>query len=308
MNKPSLTIFANFHINNAERLQRMKDSLDSFLKINPNQYVINIRGKFKHKAGKFLQKRLDKKLEVSYFNNKRGWFYDSRYISKKITSKYIFFWLEDHLLISTPKIFKNCLMEMDKYKADQLQYSLLHNQMRKTWAILPSYKVGKYLTIFNLNSDGCLKMKNKLKRYFYAISCEQIFEKNFFLKVHFSKKPFLKRWPRHLPFDFEKKSADKISSDIRFALPHNELFAAIDDDHANPGYSLISRKKYPNRISRSDFKKLEFGTTKQSCILWNCNKFIHLLKNNRFLKNYINNTLYFIKRVFYTINLYGNKK
>ena len=305
---PSLTVFANFCINNQERLQRMKDSLNSFLKINPDQYIINVRGKFRFSAGKFLKQKLNKKLDLSYLHSNRGWFYDAQHISKKINSKYVFFWIEDHLLITSPKIFRNCLIEMEKYKVDQLQYSFLHNRTRKKWAVLPAHKIGKYIKIFNFNFEGYLKMKNKFKKDFYTISCLQIFEKNFFLKVLFSKKPFLKRWPRHLPFDFEKKSADKISSDIRFALPHNELFAAIDDDHANPGYSLISRKKYPNRISRSDFKKLEFGTTKQSCILWNCNKFIHLLKNNRFLKNYINNTLYFIKRVFYTINLYGNKK
>jgi hypothetical protein len=305
---PSLTVFANFCINNQERLQRMKDSLNSFLKINPDQYIINVRGKLRLSVGKFLKQKLNKKLDLSYINSNRGWLYDSQHISKKINSKYVFFWIEDHLLISSPKIFRNCLIEMEKYKVDQLQYSFLHNRTRKTWAILPTHKIGKYIKIFNYNFATYLKMKNKLKKDFYTISCLQIFEKNFFLKVLFSKKPFLKRWPRHLPFDFEKKSSDKISANICLALPHYELFAPIDDDHDVPGYSLISRKKYPNRISRRDLKKLEFSTIKQTCIFWNCNKFIHLLKNNRFLKNYINNTLYFIRRVFYTINLYKNKK
>ena len=91
MNQTSLTIFANFHIDNLERFQRMKDSFNSFLKINPDQFVINIRGKFKHDAGKFLKKKLNKKLKLFYLNNKRGWFYDSMIIYKKITSKYVFF-------------------------------------------------------------------------------------------------------------------------------------------------------------------------------------------------------------------------
>ena len=70
----------------------------------------------------------------------------------------------------------------------------------------------------------------------------------------FSNKPLLKRWPRHLPFDFEKKSNDKAVKSIMHALSNQELFASIDDDHGEPGYSLISRNLYPNRISRVKLK------------------------------------------------------
>ena len=91
MNEALLTVFANFHIDNLERLQRMKDSFNSFVKVNPNQYVINIRGKYKYKAGKFLKKKLNKKLQLTYLNSRKGWFNDSRYIAKKITSRYVFF-------------------------------------------------------------------------------------------------------------------------------------------------------------------------------------------------------------------------
>jgi hypothetical protein len=180
--------------------------------------------------------------------------------------------------------------------------------MRNTWAIPPKYKKGEYISIINLNSKTCSMIKNQIKEDFYVISSVCIFEKNFFLKVLFSKKPYLKRWPRHLPFDFEKKTVDKISSNILLAVPHKELFAVIDDDHENPGYSLISRKKYPNRISRNDLKKLEFENKKQSYVLNNNTKFLNFFKKNIFLKKLIIITLYFIKRVFYTLNIYGNKK
>ena len=84
-----------------------------------------------------------------------------------------------------------------------------------------------------------------------------IFEKIFFKNL-FSSKPYLKRWPRKYPFDFEKYVTDKIVNEFKFALPKNELFACIDDDLGEDGYSLISRGLYPNRIKRSDLKKLEF--------------------------------------------------
>jgi hypothetical protein len=298
MNIPSLTVFANFHINNQERLQRMKDSLNSFLKINPDQYIVNIRGKYRFSAGKHLKKKLNKKLDLSYLHSNRGWSYDSQRISKKINSKYVFFWIEDHLLISSPKIFINCLIEMEKYKADHLLYSFLHDQMRQTFSILPAYKIGKYIKILNLNSDSCSRMNNKFKKDFYIVSCTQIFERKLFLKILFSNKPLLKRWPRHLPFDFEKKSKDKVVLNTYFAIPHHELFVPIDDDHGNPGYSLISRKKYPNRISRENLKKLEFDYKR---------KYNYFLNLNGFFKKYVN-ILYLLRRFFYTINLYGNKK
>ena len=308
MKEGLLTVFANFNIDNLERLQRMKDSFNSFNKVKPDQYIINIRGKFKHKAGKFLKQKVGKKLELTYLNSRRGWFHDSRIISKKIISKFVFFWIEDHLLISSPDTLKKCIKEMDLYKVDQLQYSLLHDEMRKTWSIPPSHKEGKYIKIINLNSNNCNKIKNKLKKDFYPISTLHIFEKNFFFKVLFSNKPYLKRWPRHLPFDFEKKSVDKISSNISLAIPHKELFVVIDDDHENPGYSLISRKKYPNRISRNNLMDLEFNKIKKSSSS-SINRIIkNFINKNQLLNNILIKFIYLIKRIFYTLNLYGNKK
>ena len=58
--KPSLAIFTNFLIDNDERLQRMKDSFYSFKDIKAKEWVINIRGSLKHKAGNFLRKELIK--------------------------------------------------------------------------------------------------------------------------------------------------------------------------------------------------------------------------------------------------------
>ncbi len=46
----SLTIFANFRINDSEVLQRMKDSFLSFKDIDSKQWLINVRGKYKLQA------------------------------------------------------------------------------------------------------------------------------------------------------------------------------------------------------------------------------------------------------------------
>ena len=62
---------------------------------------------------------------------------------------------------------------------------------------------------------------------------------------------------KYLPFDFEKQSKDCFLPTMLTALPTKELFAAIDDNH-NP-ISLISRCKYPNRVSREEFNHLSMG-------------------------------------------------
>ena len=51
----SLSIFANFFIDSEERLQQMKDSFLSFKSINAQQWVINIRGKYKTEVRAFLE-------------------------------------------------------------------------------------------------------------------------------------------------------------------------------------------------------------------------------------------------------------
>ena len=87
----SLCIFANFFIDNEERLQRMKDSFNSFKDINPEEWRINIRGRFKMEAGHFLQKELGEQLNLNYIETKKGWFHDSFSFMKDVKSDFIFF-------------------------------------------------------------------------------------------------------------------------------------------------------------------------------------------------------------------------
>lgn len=300
MDRPSLAIFANFFIDNAERLQRMKDSFHSFKNSNPNQWVINIRGKLKYQAGEFLKKEIGKKIDLSYLQSGRGWFCDSKIISRKIFANYILFWVEDHILISKPEVLNNCIAEMSEFKVDQLWYSFLTKEIKARFNILKLYKKGKYITVTKLDLDGCSKIRNKLNNDFYTVSAVSIMNRDFFMKVLSSYKPFLKRWPRHLPFDFEKKSSDKISPIIWHSLPNQELFVAIDDDRDEIGYSLISRGLYPNRIYRNYLKVIEYK-----------NLYIWKIK----IKNFFSGkyTIYFLlgfrylNRLINTINLFFNK-
>ncbi len=213
MKQPSLAIFANFFIDNEERLQRMKDSFNSFKEAEPNQWVINIRGSLKHEAGNFLKEELGEKLNLFYLQSGRGWFYDSNTIASKINSNYVLFWVEDHILINSPNTLNNCIAEMNKFNVDQLLYSFLISDIKKNFAIVEPYKSGEYIKVLKLDSEICLKTR-KLFGEFYTVSCPTIMSKNFFTKILLSRKPYLKRWPRNVPFDFEKLSKDNIAKVI----------------------------------------------------------------------------------------------
>ena len=252
-----LCIFANFFIDNDERFNRMKDSFLSFKDIDPDQWVVNIRGTLKFQAANFLKKELGNKIKIFHLQSNRGWSYDSRVISKFIKSKHIFFWVEDHILINDIFYLKNCLLEMKNFKVDQMWYTFLTNEIKERFGILPVYKKGKYITVTKIDDDAKVKLFNIFKKNFYTISMVSIMEKNFFLKNIFSPKPYLKRWPRNLPFDFEKKSTDNVFSSIIHAMPNKELFVSIDDDRGEDGYSLISRGLYKSSISREALKKKE---------------------------------------------------
>ena len=287
-----LTIFANFFIDSEERFQRMKDSFYSFYSINPNQWVINVRGKYKYQVADFLKNEVNVNLEISFLDSFKGWMHDSRNISKKIISNYVFFWVEDNILVNEIDFFYNCVLEMQKFTVDVMLYTFFTKNTKKVREIAPVISNGNYIIVKKNDKEliNIIKKKNGIN--FFVIGMPSIFEKNFFLKNLFSSKPYLKRWPRKYPFDFEKYVTDKIVNEFKFALPKNELFACIDDDLGEDGYSLISRGLYPNRIKRSDLKKLEF-------------KYYLLIK--KMTSIFPKKLIKFFARVFYTINIFYNK-
>jgi hypothetical protein len=262
--------------------------------------VINIRGQLKYQAGEFLKNEIGKKLELFYLQSRRGWFHDSKIILNKMHANYILFWIEDHILISSPEILNNCIIEMSEFNVDQLWYSFLTKEIKARFNILKTHKKGRFITVTKLDYESCSKIRNKLKNDFYTVSAVSIINKNFFMKVLTSHKPYLKRWPRHLPFDFEKKSSDKISPIIWHSLPNQELFVAIDDDRDEIGYSLISRGLYPNRIDKNYLKTLEYK-----------NSYIWKKKIKKFFSGKC--TKYFLlmfrymNRIYNTFNLFFNK-
>jgi hypothetical protein len=261
MSTPSLAIFANFRIDNEERYQRMKSSFMSFKDINAQKWVINVRGTYKLKTILFLREQLGELLYPHLLESGKGWFYDTRQIIIQIDTDYVFFWIEDHINLVPVARYDNLLIEMEKHGVDHLMYSWYHERIHQYLSYL-NYDESENLKIYKFNEDNVKLIKDKIDGKYYIISATSILDNEYFKKIINSNHPKIKRWPKETPFDFEK-----ISTDVEFlpfvnALCKYELFASIDDDHGEKGYSLISRGLYENTMSRSKIKSVEYPNTK----------------------------------------------
>ncbi len=240
----------------------MRDSFFSFRDVNPKEWRVNIRGRLKAEAGDFLRSQIGEKLSLFFLESSRGWFHDSRAVMKEASSQYVFFWIEDHICLTGGAVLREVISEMKRLHVDYLPYSFLHDDTRSRYEHIGDPTCEKLICAWFLGDEAIAHIKKNIGHDFYIISAASIMGSSFFTKILNSKKPTLRRWPKSLPFDFEKKSNDRAVKNFVCALPKPELFAAIDDDHGVPGYSLISRGCYPERVTRDKLKSMEFATSK----------------------------------------------
>ena len=209
-----ISVFANFFIDDSERLKKLQYSFFSFKGVKIKNWVINIRGRYKKNAETFLKKNIDnKKIKLFFIESESGWIEDSLKISKYLKSQYVFYWIEDHICIGGYKFFNNVIKSLYKHKIDYLPYS---------W-----FFFGKNIKSFNsktLNSSSeffykdyykndhlerlNLVERNKLIADIYIISCCSIMNKKIFVKLLSTKDRIFLKWNKFLPFNFEKDQYD----------------------------------------------------------------------------------------------------
>lgn len=125
--------------------------------------------------------------------------------------------------------------------------------------MFPKIADGKHIEVAKFDKISTSNFRDKKLSNFYIISAVSIFKKKNFT-VLMSNRPYLKCWPKHLPFHFEKKVKDCVANVIRYAIPKYEIFSVIDEGVDIPGYSLISRDQYPNHFTMEQLKDIEFNT------------------------------------------------
>ncbi len=245
---PTLTIFANFRIDSDERFQRMVDSFHSIANIGASEWVVNARGLHAEKTLSFLREQIGDKLVTFSLESPQGWFNDTRQMLHSITGDYVLFWLEDHLNIAPTEVYGDLLQEMHAGGADYLEYSWWHSgKLLKPYKAIPKTE-GARCSIFTLTKRDFNEIEKDYN--IFIISMAGVFSNSLFKKIINKTSLFLRPYPKQTPFNFEKGGGCKSWLPIRMALPKQELFANIDDDHSDPGYSLQSRGLYPTRERR----------------------------------------------------------
>ena len=249
----SLTIFANFFIDTLERLHRMKDSYQSFCGISPNEWVVNIRGRFAADASLYLQESIQDRLYLFEYDSPEGWFHDSRRMLSHISGGITLFWLEDHLNLAPLAVLKNCILEMESENIDIMMYSFWWDGALRDRYRSIQLNTGHYIDWFTLTvfENNLIQMDNA-EGVFIIPACS-LFKSQLFKDIVLTDDPVPPRWPVKTPFDFEKAPHDIHWLPLRVGLPKQELFSSIDDDHVHPGSCLISRGIYPKREERSSY-------------------------------------------------------
>ena len=252
-----LSVFANFRIDSHERYLRMCDSFHSFKESNINRWVINVRGSFKEQAVDFLKREiLAERLYIFTLESSTGWAHDSAQMLNHIPGPYVLFWIEDHILMASPKKLDAVVADMQLTDAAYLEYSWFGGG-----ALIKGFEGCNLKPYANVYSCYFDKISNNLRQAYYRqnygdgvyiISVASIFEKSLFCKLITKRKPLYRRWSKYTPFNFEKRWDDTAWLPLKIAVPKQELFACIDDDNLYPGDSLVARGMYPLRVPRED--------------------------------------------------------
>lgn len=253
------TVFANFFIDTEERFLRLKDSFFSFKDANINEWIINIRGQYKERVKEFLKNNIKKKLKIFFLESQDGWIEDSIKITQNIETKIIFIWIEDHICVQPFSKINQIVKEMEENEIDHLVYSFFHKGGFLKPLEVINFKKTQNISYFLYNKEN----HNKIKEWFglkksipnYLITVVSFMSLDLFKKNLYNSKS-KKKYNKMIPFNFEKNFFEDSILPFNNGILNEELFVSIDDDHGEEGYSLISRRKYPCRVSKKELDQI----------------------------------------------------
>jgi hypothetical protein len=251
------SVFANFRIDTPDRLIATKLSFKSFNDEKVKNWIINVRGKYKREIKKFLIKNCKSRIKVYHVETRKGWMHDSKQLVKYLESDYVLFWFEDHICQKNKiKYLFNCALDMKKNNVDQLLYTFWHKgrNLRNLQNI--GSKKTSNIVFYNLNKKTLQQVQNNrvkigMDKLGFIVNAPSIFQKDFFIKLITIRKPWIRRYNKLLPFNFEKRISDDYWLPFVNAHPLKEIFISVDDDHGVKGYSLISRNLYKKKFNRN---------------------------------------------------------
>ena len=281
----TLSIFANFYINDEERFLRVKDSFLSFKDIEAENWVINVRGKFKHDLQKFLRDKLGSKLIPHELESEDGWFCDTEKMLKDIRGDFVLLWLEDHINMTDVGNYGKIINDMKSSGAEYMTHSWWFSG--KPLLVYKDIEKKELETLYSFDLTKSDSEHITEKHSMYIISLLGIFSNSLFKRIITTGPPLFRVYPKKTPLDFEKGGYETEWLPLKYAIPKFELFASIDD--GGDEYSLQGRGLYPKREVRLEVSLNSRAIAKGGIL--------------RKIKNYIPNFMY--KKLVRIITFWG---
>jgi hypothetical protein len=282
---PSYCVFSNFLVNDKENYLRAIDSFNSFSSLGAREWVLNIRGAYKSRLGRFLSEKLGDKLKLTHLESRSGWIHDTQTLVTQVRTEYLIYWIEDHLSLVDPRVYDEVIKEMSEFKCHHLLHSFYefgeyHNAMFNGIQIVDHNTIRSSTITRSANRERARQTEIEGASEYSLVSLAGIFEKNFF------KRCLSYRWIRtatkYCPHNFEIDKYGEWVLPVKYGIPKFELFASIDDTRGREGYSLIDRGMYEQRGESKQKLTIEGHRTRSKFCslrkLFHYNRFSYLTK------------------------------
>jgi 6-phospho-3-hexuloisomerase len=283
-----LTILLNAKVEKLESFQHLKWSIESSKSIS-DDWLVNIRGKYRQKALKYLRTTLrDALQEFELLDDDRGWNRNSLDMINKSKNDYILVFNIDHANVAPQSRYVKIIEELDKKNIDYLPYSWWHfGKFREAFDKSGHLRIGSEIDHLHLTQSRWQRILKKEHEY-YLISMCGIFKRQFLeqllsgklqtFPIEFTYFVFftarllskvgikldeqkyfqdvnrlldykLRKYDVSTPFELEKGPERVDILPLNYAIPKYELFACIDDDLGVANYQLQKRKNFSRKSS-----------------------------------------------------------
>lgn len=257
------TVFANFRIQSADRLERLTQCLEHLARARSDAWVFNIRGEMKLQAAALIRELAPGPLHLSHLESEAGWFHDTLQVLEHVPSEFVVFAIEDHFLMANPLTLERTVQEMHELRIDHLEFSWFPRvPARVLMQDMPAYE-GAFTVWADVDLAANVQRHRNYEAHLghsgsvYLFALCAIVRTELFRKVCRSHHPDRRRFDIRAPFDAERSGCDVDLLPIRIAHPKVELFAALDDDNIHPGSSLHQRGLYRNLSLREQLQQGE---------------------------------------------------
>jgi hypothetical protein len=240
------TFLFNVRINSQERYFRLIETLNSIPEILDSNFSIRVRGNLKD-----LNFQSVHSCQFYFGSSWNEWNLDLIEQVAASPSEYYILMQEDHLLEMSKNNFNSLLREVKELSIDYLPLSFHpHYEVftKELFRKCPSNEIKEKVTFWDLDKHSYSRTNFQNRNY--LLNLIGIYKKDLLLRLLLRSRPYYKQFSIQTPFNFERRPNETWFLPIRWAYPHNEVFACIDDDHGLEGYSLISRGKYKSQSTR----------------------------------------------------------